>query len=105
MPLIVTFTRCAARFGGLTPLLAKFPDIFELSNDPPFNHISIASSFNAADADLVPSLTHSLTHSITQSLTHARTHLLSHAPAGLGFLAWGIIGSTRDSPPLLTTLG
>ena len=51
---------CAARFGGLTPLLAKFPDIFELSNDPPFNHISIASSFNAADADLV-------THSINPS--------------------------------------
>ena len=47
------FVSRAARFGGLTPLLAKFPDIFELSNDPPFNHITIASSFNAADADLV----------------------------------------------------
>ena len=102
MPLIVTFTRCAARFGGLTPLLAKFPDIFELSNDPPFNHISIASSFNAADADLVPSRTHARTHALTYSVMHACTHA---RPADLGFLVWGNIGSTRDSPPLLTTLG
>jgi hypothetical protein len=31
----------AARFGGLTPLLGKFPDRFVLENDPPFNHVSL----------------------------------------------------------------
>jgi hypothetical protein len=30
-----------ARYGGLTPLLAKFPHRFILAKDPPFNHVSV----------------------------------------------------------------
>lgn len=43
-----TVTKCAAKFGGLTQLLAKFPDRFVLESDPPFNHVSLSNSHFAA---------------------------------------------------------
>lgn len=38
------------KYGGLTPLLAKFPQHFVLENDPPFNHVSLTDSHYAAGA-------------------------------------------------------
>ncbi len=35
---------CAAKFGGLTPMLTRFPHHFVLENDPPFNHVSLTDS-------------------------------------------------------------
>lgn len=36
------------RYGGLTPLLSKFPDHFLLESDPPFNHVALKNSPQAA---------------------------------------------------------